>query len=49
MYEIIGEFQGHEEELDTARDEEDAKRKVAALKLAYGNQWSIWYQESGDG
>lgn len=41
-YRIMGSYQGHTEEIDTAETRKEATRLVAEYRMAFGAGWSIW-------
>jgi hypothetical protein len=45
-YTIYGRYRGKTEEIDTADDLSSAEHLVGEYKLAYGNEWEIWYEDA---
>lgn len=44
MFIIKGRYRGVTEELDSADTEFEAEYLVNEYQLAYGNDWSVWYE-----
>ena len=42
MYKIMGKYHGTTEEIDTARDEQEADYLVGEYQMAYGKDWTVW-------
>ncbi len=45
-YTIYGTYKGNTEEIDTAEDLQSAEYLVGEYKLAYGKDWTIWYEDA---
>jgi hypothetical protein len=44
---IMGSYDGVVEEIDSAKDEQEARYLTGEYQMAFTNKWSIWYEETG--
>jgi hypothetical protein len=45
MFDVIGEFNGVEDWIDTVDTEDDAKAMIEDLKTERGAAWKFWYEK----
>lgn len=47
-FKIMGEYRGNREEIDEAETKKEAEQLAREYRIAFGEDWRIWIDESED-